>query len=505
MLDARTTKALLHTLLAIAMAATIGCGRSGGGGSGGGGGGAGGNADGGQGAGDAGGDQGGAGGGQGGDGQGGDDQGGDDQGGGQGDGQGDVEPGEVLSIIRLQNDDLGGRPADGSGVTLEGVVTAGPNSRGSFNVQSAAGTGPWTGIFIYNPGAPGDDRHIDVEAVAVGKTVTVTGAIIDFARPDHADAGTLTEIRLGRVDVTGDAEVPAASDVDPGDAARGADAEQWEGVLISVGGVTVTDPDLGNDVFEVTGGLRVSPLYHRHTAAEGQIIEHLTGVLHFDYGEYRLAPRSADDVGAQRADLPVVTPSDLQNPAANPADLEGKTLALEGVVVTGGPSDDQTFLFVESADGGAYSGLSVYNNRGGVDLSGIQQGALVNLEGKYQEFRMNQEPNPDTLTQLILSSIEVVGVAEAPPEPEAVTVAELGQPAGAEPWEGVLVVLSGVTVATADTQEGTFTLDGGLKVSSLLHDLAPLPGAEWSTLTGIVHFVDGAFVLVPRDGRDAVE
>ena len=450
-----------------------------------------------------GGDQGaGVGGDQGGGGAGG--QGGGDGEGGEDDGSDGGAPTDTFSIIRLQDDSLGGRPADGTRVSLTGVVSAGPNARGSFHVQDSAARGPWTGIFIYNPGAPGDDRHVAVEGVAVGKTVQVVGEIVEFARTSDQTGGTVTEIRLASVTAGDDAVSPEPAEVDADTVASGAGAEQWEGVLVSVGAVEVTEINLDGGLFAVTGGLHIGHLYYDHTAAVDQTMTHLIGVLSYDYGTFRLDPRSADDVGAQRADLPVITPSDLQNPAGQPDQYDGARIAMEGVVVTGGPSGDGQFLFVESPEGGAYSGVSVYNNGGAVDLEGVRVGVAVDIEGRYQEFKLNDNPNPATVTQLALSAITFNGPAEVSPAPEAVTVAELTAGEGAEPWEGVLVVVSDVTVRTVDVEDGYFTLEGGLQVDDLLHGIAVTPGSSFVSLTGVLHFVVGRYVLLPRSDADGV-
>ena len=85
------------------------------------------------------------------------------------------------------------------------------------------------------------------------------------------------------------------------------EAEQWEGVLVSVTSVTISDanPDGDNDYgeFVLAGGLRVDDyifddlesgdLFPRQV---GTTFNRITGIAHESFGNKKLLPRDASDI-----------------------------------------------------------------------------------------------------------------------------------------------------------------------------------------------------------------
>ena len=425
---------------------------------------------------------------------------GEGEGAAEGEGEGAAEgEGEGGSGIRpLQDEADPDHPAAGTAVQVVGVVSAGPGQGGSFHLADPGG-GEYSGVYVYNAAG---DTHVDVTGVQLGSRVTAAGEILEFTRTSDATGGSLTELRLQSATLVGAGSPPPAASVRPEVIAAPETAEPWEGVLVDVGAVTVTAPELEHGMFQVSGGLLVDTLYHTHRALPGQSLSHLRGVVTYDYGEFRVSPRSADDVGGQSAPEPTASPRDLQDPGrAGPA--EGTTVRVPGVVVTAGPGAGGRDLFVQEPGGGAWSGLYVYNYNGQVDLTGVGRGTLVDLVGEFQEFKYPDQVHPGTTTELYLSGIELRGQGQEP-EPVPIMAFDLQDDELAEPWEGVLVSIGNgdLVVTSAAPDGGWFEVDG-VPVDDLFH---AEPGVEvgqtFRRIVGVLHFWSGRFMVEPRSAAD---
>lgn len=206
-----------------------------------------------------------------------------------------VAPEAVETTIgAVQDEDAEAHPSVGTEVILEGVVTAvdssgwedSPDSEGSFYIQTVTG-GEYSGILVFNQGG-----SVDVSDLEVGQTVEVTGRYAEFEG--------LTEIGLRSVVVL-DEELTQIDPVvlNPADIATdGSQAEAYEGVLVEVQDVEVTDLELGYGKFEVTGGLEIDDeLYTLETSpTQNQTFQSIRGVLTYTFDTVQLNPRSADDV-----------------------------------------------------------------------------------------------------------------------------------------------------------------------------------------------------------------
>jgi len=185
--------------------------------------------------------------------------------------------------IQYTTDPSGESPYKGQTVITRGVVTAIDGTKGFF-IQN--GTGPWNGIYVYlkDYQMPND--------LTIGSYVEVRGYVKEYYG--------LTELSIDKdygdyVSVIGTAQVPEPVVLPTGNVSQ----EQWEGVLIKVENVIVTDEDLGYGEWEVddgSGPLRVDDLIYRYSPSKGQKLEYIIGVLYYSYGNFKLEPRSADDI-----------------------------------------------------------------------------------------------------------------------------------------------------------------------------------------------------------------
>lgn len=174
-------------------------------------------------------------------------------------------------------------PAEGSIVTIEGVVTAAAGV--GFFVQDPAG-GDYSGLFIYDFG-----ENVVVE----GDTVSVTGTYTEYY--------TFSELGSPTVVVTGSAAVPAPIAVDACDIGTGGSlAEVYESMLVTVTGVSVTNinPDDPSDYdeFEVAGCLRVDDYVYSELdqPALDTAYSSITGVAMYSFSNNKIAPRDAADL-----------------------------------------------------------------------------------------------------------------------------------------------------------------------------------------------------------------
>jgi hypothetical protein len=177
-------------------------------------------------------------------------------------------------------------PDDGDVVALDGLVVTAVKDGAGFFVQDPALT-TWGGLYVYDRGDGG---------VVLGDVVSVEGTYTEYYDQSELTSPTVT--------VTGSAAVPAPIAVDTCDVATGAvTAEQYEGMLLVVSGVEVTDanpdaPDNDYDEFVLDGCLRVDDFVYTDLdqPALGTTYTSLTGVLTYGFENFKLAPRSAEDL-----------------------------------------------------------------------------------------------------------------------------------------------------------------------------------------------------------------
>ncbi len=424
---------------------------------------------------------------------------------------GDGGSGQDTTIYAIQDVDNADHPDLGAAVVVEDVVvttpmiftTADSPVPDGFYVAEPEG-GAFSGIYVYAQG-------LNI-SVAPGDTVNLRGIY-----EEYFDA---SQIIATQVDVLGTGDIPDPVVVTPAQVrTQGPDAETYEGVLIQVENVTITADDLGYGDFGVSsqaGGdeLIVSPDFDTHYTFEPVLnmeFSSLTGVLGYNYDEHRLLPRfCADFVEANGADVcedkicpaGAVEIEQIQNRDAEDAVGENCPVTVEGVIVTS-PKLEDGFWVGEPA-GGAWSGIYVYSGRLDTQPE-VQMGDQVDLTGEYAEYYEN--------SQLVASTVTVVGPASLPPATVVTTDQVNTTGAEAEMYEGVVVQLSGVTIANANAGFGNFTIQPSGGGAELLvapefdfnYEFTPVAGFEFQTITGILNYDFDEFRLNPRACADLLD
>ncbi len=181
--------------------------------------------------------------------------------------------------------------AVGSTVTVSAVITSPTNWKDDlFFIQDEAKAGSsGVAVYMWSEVASGFDGE-------PGDTVTVTGELTDYF--------DLLEIKcteVGSVEVTGSGTIPDPANLDVDEV-----GEDYEGMLIEVQDVTVTDTPDEHGGFVVEDGngdsLVVDDLFFEkdHWVGYGVDVDDefasIIGVLTYDYDEFKLEPRSDSDL-----------------------------------------------------------------------------------------------------------------------------------------------------------------------------------------------------------------
>ncbi|HOW52088.1 MAG TPA: thrombospondin type 3 repeat-containing protein [bacterium] len=141
----------------------------------------------------------------------------------------------------------------------------------------------FSGIYVFS----------SLTAPAVGDIVKVSGTLVlYFGLLELADVSEIAVVSSGN-----DLPTPVLI-ADPADIATGGEsADDYNGVLITVEDVTVSNVSLGYGEFAVDGGLRIDDTLYTYTMPTvGDDYDSITGILHYTYDDSKLEPRDAADM-----------------------------------------------------------------------------------------------------------------------------------------------------------------------------------------------------------------
>lgn len=183
-----------------------------------------------------------------------------------------------------------------------------------------------------------------------------------------------------------------------------------------------------------------------------------------------------------------------------PEGQPGVEIQLEGLVVSG-IFDDK--FSVQDAEGGAFSGLWVYNSNR-AEFPDLRVGSRVTLSGQLIEFY--------TVTELVVRSEGVIVTDQGPaPEPFVVSDPSLIADGGAwvEPLESMLlnIPVSVVTLTAPDCPQdfGMFVIDESLRIAQDIElEYVASRGDLLTDLNGVLHYSFDHQKLLPRGDGDFV-
>ena len=272
---------------------------------------------------------------------------------------------------------------------------------------------PYTGIYVFiKATAPVDEYK-------VGDKLEVKGIYKEYYDNSQIEASDIK--KLGTCPLPEPAVVEPASVATPFEvsgqdengydtydptANHGPDAEKYEGVLIQVEDVEITNKYIGHGNFELDNSLVVTKtlFYYEGDRSKGTKFDSVTGILVYEFSAFRLAPRSADDfVGGDSADsdtghdggdtgsaeVETSTIKDIQSGTKEKKDL----VRIENAIVIS-PVISRSFndggtgytLYVSDGNRGDYSGLYIYQVTADTAPA---KGDKVTIEGQV-DFYGNQ-------------------------------------------------------------------------------------------------------------------
>ena len=179
----------------------------------------------------------------------------------------------IAQIQKTADEQAGPSPYEGQVVKTSGIVTAlTPNG---YYIQDAPAA--WSGLFVYDQNhtpSIGDEVHLQAEV------------------EEYYDLTELKNVDSFQVISSGNSVEPIL--LNSGEVSQ----ERYEGVLVSVENAVCTNPDLGYGEWQIddgSGPVRVSSYLYKVTPDSG-FLYNVTGVLTYNYGEYKMLPRNENDV-----------------------------------------------------------------------------------------------------------------------------------------------------------------------------------------------------------------
>jgi hypothetical protein len=391
------------------------------------------------------------------------------RGGGNGGGDDDdVQPdgppvGGDVNVQQIQDDAMPvDTPVELRGVVVTAIDTFGTRT-GDMWVQEPGG-GEFSGVKVF--GAPLDQ----IASLVPGDIITIAGGVKEeFALSTDTSGRTVTEVGAPQgatlsITKTGTGAVPAPTVVDAlaidmlaDDAAKFAEWEKWEGVLITVtkarqlGAIDAFGAGDDQKQFSVTGLLRVqSALADLGAGAVANTCyTSITGVGDYFFN-YLLHPRATTDIISGGTDCAVQQVTTATIPEIQTGTAVG-LVEVNDVFITAISFNKKNVWVSQSLTAAPNEGIFVFLN-GAVLGTDFVVGAKVNIAGTVVEN--NNDANGDTTTQIANgATMTFVAAPTAAPVPlTGKTAAELTVAATGEPFESVLVTLANVKVNAAGNQ-----------------------------------------------------
>jgi len=193
--------------------------------------------------------------------------------------------GNALSCYQIQGQ-ADASPYENEDVTVTGIVTSSAgeyyHDDGQYVVIEDASGGEWSGLVLF-----GYDNILS--GIVRGDSIVVSGYVQEFYG--------LTEVVVNSVDSSHPGyTIPAPEAITTADVYL----EKWEGVLVSVSSVTVTDDDLGYGEWYIddgSGDARIDDLGDfSYSPSNGDFFVEIIGVAFYTYDNYKIEPRDDDDL-----------------------------------------------------------------------------------------------------------------------------------------------------------------------------------------------------------------
>jgi hypothetical protein len=434
----------------------------------------------------------------------------------------DTPPGGQTHIQDVQNDNM----PKGTAVSLKGVIVTAIDAFGARTGDlwvEEPGGGEFSGVKVF--GAPLDQ----VAQLQPGDIVDITNAEKDeFALDSDPTPRTVTELKgaaggMMTITKTGTGTVPSPATVDalaidqlPDDAAKDAEWEKWEGVLINVTNARqLTDlvgfGGMAEDQFsfDATGQLTVETVLTdlSTVAAKGTCYMGMTGIGDYFF-DHLLLPRQASELVGGGTGCAAE-----QNPKVTEIQMGSVTgvVNLKGVFVTARDEIGSKGIWVADAlQGAPFNGVFVFVPGTTLDPAFVV-GAKVDVTGSVQEFDPNNVGDKVTEIGGAVTVTLVDGTPGTLVPDTSSTAGVIGDITNGEPFEGVFVKVTKVKVTNnalgngkievTDTAGGKVVLDDDLFMTGTFPALA---NGDCRDVTGVMHLqlTDNIRTLLARSAAD---
>jgi predicted extracellular nuclease len=318
-------------------------------------------------------------------------------------------------------------------VMTQGIVT-GTFSSGYF-IQDADTA--WSGVYVYD----------NTNTPTVGDEVKFASKVTEYKGLTE-----LTDVESFEIVSSGNTlpnPVVLSADV----ASNSTTAEQYEGVLVKIENVTVSDDEVTYGewyVQDLEGNkVKVDNIgSYTYEPVSGDSLEYVQGPLNYSYGEYKIFAREDADLPLVQDDNVPTNPSsitiaDVQG-EADVSPLEGQTVEVTGTVT----GSFEKGYFIQD-DSSTWSGIYVDDSETQPSV-GDNVSLSATVEEKYG------------LTQLTdVVNVTVNSSNNELPEPVVVTADILEDSSTAEQYEGVLLRVEDVTVTDDEVSYGEWYVTDG--------------------------------------------
>ncbi|MEA3285851.1 MAG: FlgD immunoglobulin-like domain containing protein [Candidatus Marinimicrobia bacterium] len=416
-----------------------------------------------------------------------------------------VYGGDITPIASLQD----GTVPSGTSVTIEGIVTAEPyafypeDDLHYFYIQDAQAA--YSGIMVYDVG----------RAVVEGDEIRLTGTVTEYY--------DLTEM----VDVTEFEILSSGNIVEPLVVTLQADMEPYEGCLIEIQGVAVSNPDLGYGEWSVTDGTNELVLDDKadyfYTPVQDEALASVVGVLDYSWGAFKLLPRLARDIqtndgltriqAIQQVNYSDIMPHyDALDSSIYFADTsyyhEGWTdttiVTVQGIVTmpTGLSYAGNGIKFIlQDVNGGPWSSILSYHPDSSA-FPVLFEGDMIEISGRIMEFTTPGSAGSSAMTELwITQEIELINFDVPVPEVPVVATGDLRWPTTAEQWGNVMVKVVDATIVELNpTGFDIMALDDGSGIvyvdddsDSLGTYILPPAGSVFDEVRGWIYHHYGSY------------
>lgn len=163
------------------------------------------------------------------------------------------------------------------------------------------------GYYVMDLGVGGSTLSHGMAVVAekLLATAFAPGDVISITDGDCYEYYCMTQIEINAAEKTGTDTVPPPAEIvlavlENGGLNDAALSEEIEGLLVSIPATTITAATSSDAKtwFEVGNGIHIDKQFNIQdfTPVTGTALSSVTGVVRFNYGKYRLAPRTAADI-----------------------------------------------------------------------------------------------------------------------------------------------------------------------------------------------------------------